>query len=231
MSTSRTQMISGLLCLLATGIVQQAHADSIDGWNGCYAGVNGGYGQASISGINPSVNNAIGSANAGGGMIGAQVGCDHQMDSWVFGAQLSADKGYLSGSHLYINGTGPLNRVTYDIDSLISVTGRIGYLFQPETLAYLKVGGAMTRTNHNDSDPAPVFGVPYTGRAKVVRNGWVIGAGLERKIGKNLSGYLEYNYIDFGRKIVTIPYTDGVIASYSFKQNLSYLGLGVNYRF
>jgi outer membrane immunogenic protein len=224
-------MISGLFCLLAAGVVQPAHADSVEGWNGCYVGANGGYGRALISGIDTVANNAIGSANADGGVIGAQLGCDHQTDNWVFGAQLSADKAYLTGRHLYVNGTGPSNRVTYDINSVFSVTGRIGYLFEPEMLAYFKAGGARTKTNHNDTDPAPTVGVPYTGNTSVVRNGWIVGAGLERKIGKNWSGFVEYNYMSFGRKTVTIAYTDGVIANYSFKQDMSYLGLGVNYRF
>jgi len=56
-----------LFCLLAAGVVQQAHADSSEGWNGCYVGVNGGYGRALISGIDLGINNAIGSANAEGG--------------------------------------------------------------------------------------------------------------------------------------------------------------------
>lgn len=224
-------MISSLLCMLVAGVVQPAHADSFEGWNGCYVGVNGGYGRSSISGIDPAVNNAIGSATAGGGMIGGQLGCDHQSANWVFGAQLSADKAYLTGSHQYVNGTGPLNRVTYGINSLISVTGRIGYLFEPETLAYVKAGGTKTRTNHNDTGPAPTVGVPYNGNTEVTRNGWIVGAGLEHKIGKNWSGFVEYNYMDFGRKTVTIAYTDGVIANYSFKQDMSYLGVGVNYRF
>jgi len=73
--------------------------------------------------------------------------------------------------------------------------------------------------------------VPYTGNSKVTRSGWLVGVGLERKIGRNVSAHVEYNYVDFGRKTVTIAYTDGVIVDYSFKQEMSYLGLGVSYRF
>lgn len=224
----RTQVISGLLCLLAAGAVQQVRADD---WNGCYVGVNAGYGWAHVSGIDLALNNAIGSATARGGMFGGQVGCDRQTSGWVWGAQLSADRANLSGSHQYLNGSGPADRVTYDIKSLVSLTGRVGYEVQPVTLAYLKGGGAWARTNHDDSDPAPLFGVPYTGNSKVTRSGWLFGVGLERKIGRNASALVEYNYVDFGSKTVTIAYTDGVIADYSFKQEMSYLGFGVNYRF
>ncbi|BBI98549.1 hypothetical protein FGKAn22_02420 [Ferrigenium kumadai] len=228
---NRHQMISGLLCLLAAGVAQCAQAAPADGWDGCYAGVHGGYGSASIGGVDLLVNNAIGSATADGGVIGGQAGCDRQSANWVMGGQLSASKGFLSGSHQYHLGSGPFNRVTYNVDYLASLAGRIGYVFQPQTLAYLKVGGAMTRTNHNDSDPAPLFGVPYTGNKTATRNGWLVGVGLERKIGSDLSGFVEFNYMDFGRQNVTIAYSDGVIATYSFRQKLSYLGLGVNYRY
>ncbi len=220
-----------LLCLLAAGAARQAHAEAPAGWNGCYAGINAGYGWAHISGTDTAIAAPIGSATASGGAFGGQLGCDRQTADWVWGAQLSADWANLSGSHLYLGGSGPADVVTYDINPLISLTGRVGYELRPATLAYLKGGGAWTRTNHDDSDPAPLFGVPYTGNTKVTRSGWLLGIGLERKIGRNVSAYVEYNYADFGRKTVTIAYTDGVIADYSFRQELSYLGLGVNYRF
>lgn len=228
---NRHQMIFGLLCLLASGTAQHAQAAPADGWDGCYAGVHGGYGSASIEGVDILVNNTIGSATAAGGVIGGQAGCDHQSANWVMGAQLSASKGFLSGSHQYNHGSGPSNRVTYKVNYLASLTGRVGYVFQPQTLAYLQAGGAMTRTDHNDSDPAPLFGVPYSGNKEATRNGWLVGVGLERKISSNLSGFVEFNYMDFGRMNVTIAYSDGVSATYSFRQKVSFLGLGVNYRY
>jgi outer membrane immunogenic protein len=222
-------MISALLCLLATGATQYAQA--ADDWNGCYAGVHGGYGSARIGGVDILVNNAIGSATADGAVIGGQAGCDRQSENWVMGVQLSAGKGFLSGSHPYSLGSGPSNLVSYKVDYLASLAGRVGYAFQPQTLAYLKVGGAMTGTKHNDTDPAPLFGVPYTGNTTATRSGWLVGLGLERKIGSDLSGFVEFNHMDFGSKNVTIAYSDGVIATYTFRQKMSYLGLGVNYRF
>lgn len=227
MNVYQSMMQAGLLCLLAAGT---AYAQA-DGWNSGYVGVSGGYGSARIGGTDILINNAIGSANSDGAVIGAQAGCDHQFEDWVVGAQLSLGKGFQKGSHRYVNGSGPSNRVTYRVNYLATLTGRVGYLFQPQTLAYLKAGGAMTRTDHNDTDPAPLFAAPYTGNKEVTRSGWLLGVGVERKLDNGLSGFVEFDYMDFGRKDVTIAYSDGVVATYAFKQQMSYLGLGVNYRF
>lgn len=225
---NRIQILFGLLCLLVISAVPYAQAESAEEWTGCYAGINGGYGSAHVGGIEQSTNSFIGSATVNGGTIGGQAGCDQQSGEWVYGVQLSADGSSLSGSHVYIGGTSPSDRMTYKIDFLATVTGRVGYALMPEMLAYLKAGGAMLRTSYDDSDPT----FPYTGRTKATRYGWMIGAGLERKIDSHLSGYIEYNYMNFGRKVLTINYTGGFPSyRYSFKQTLNYFGLGVNYRF
>ncbi len=231
MNMNRFQMVSGLLCLLAASAAQNAQADPGADWNGCYAGVHGGYGTARIGGVDTANNNSIGSATAEGSVIGGQAGCDRQSANWVVGAQFSADKGFMSGSHPYVRGSGPSDRVTYYVNYLASITGRVGYVFQPEMFAYLKAGSAMTRTDHNDSDPTPLAGPSYAGNKEVTRSGWLIGIGLERKIGNDLSAFVEFNHMDFGSKNISIAYSDGVIATYSFTQKVSYLGLGVNYRF
>lgn len=230
MRIGRSHVVSCLTCLLAAFNVQPAQAGSSD-WSGCHAGINAGYGWAYVSGIEFLRGTEIGSATARGVALGGQLGCDRQSGDLVWGAQLSADKSFMTGDHLYNLGSGPSDRVTYDIESLITITGRIGHVLQSDTLAYLKAGGAWTKTNHDDSDPAPTFGVPYTGNTAAIRNGWLLGLGLERKTGKNLSSYVEYNYMNFGSRTVTIAYSDGVVASYSFKQHMSFLGAGVNYRF
>jgi outer membrane immunogenic protein len=224
-------MIVGLVGMAAAGVVSHAQADSPD-WTGCSAGVNVGYGWASISGVDTGLGTAIGSATARGSAFGGQLGCDRRAsDDWILGVQLSADKSYLSGDHFYIDGSGPSDRVKYDVKSLFTVSGRVGHVFRANTLAYLRAGGAWARTRHDDSDPAPTIGVPYTGSREITRRGWLAGFGVERKIASNLSAYAEYDYMDFGRRGVTIAYSDGAVANYSFKQDVHFFGVGVNYRF
>jgi len=223
-------LVAGLAGLLAAA-AQPAQAGSGEPWAGCYGGAHAGYGWADISGRDTFMGADIGSATARGRAFGGQLGCDRQVGNWVWGAQVSLANADLTGSHVFLDGTGPSDRVSNDIKTLATLTGRIGYTLAPETLAYLKAGGAWTKTNHDDSDPAPLVGAPYTGNKEVGRSGWLVGLGLERRIGKNLSAYVEYQHMDFGGANVTITYSDAAIADYSFNQRMDYQTLGLNYRF
>ncbi len=229
MKITRYHIIASLIFIFSVAFAQNAPAASP--WSGCYVGVNVGYGWADISGHQPDINSDIGSATVKGGAFGGQFGCDYQTANWVFGGQLSLNKTNMTGDHLFINGSGPSNVVTYDIKYLGTITGRFGYTFNSNVLAYMKAGGAWTRTRYQDNDPAPLFSIPYTGSEEVSRFGWVAAVGLEYRIAEHFSTCIEYNYMDFGREKATIQYSDGVIVEYSFRQNLQYLSLGVNYRF
>jgi hypothetical protein len=37
--------------------------------------------------------------------------------------------------------------------------------------------------------------------------------------------------MDFGHANVTISYSDGAVSSYSFRQRIDYVAVGLNYRF
>lgn len=226
------RILSGLLCLAAA---LPALAQSAPGWSGCFAGGQAGYGRANIKGwsdTNPPGQPSIGATTASGGALGGQAGCDLQAGNWVWGAQVSLGWADITGSHRYKPfGSGPNDRVDYDIGSLATLTGRLGHLFRPNTLGYVRAGAAWTRTNHDDSDPAPLFGPAYTGDTTATRHGWLLGIGVEHRYDRHLSAFAEYTHMDFGKKTVTIHYSDGVIASYPFRQRMDFLGVGVNYRF
>lgn len=226
------KIVTGLIVLAAA--VEPALAQSAN-WSGCFAGGQAGYGRAHIKGwsdLNPPGQPSIGSTTATGGALGGQAGCDLQAGNWVWGAQASLGLADIDGSHRYKPfGSGPNDRVTYDVGALATLTGRVGHLFRPGTLGYVRAGAAWTRTNHDDSDPAPLFGVPYTGDTTATRHGWLFGLGVEHRYGPHLSAFAEYVHMDFGKKTVTIDYSDGVIARYPFRQRMDFLGIGVNYRF
>lgn len=235
MANNKFKVLPGLIGLLLAGAAQSVLAQAANDWSACHVGGHAGYGWADIEGwseTNPVDHPSIGSATAKGGALGAQFGCDRQTANWVWGAKVSLGKTDMTGSHHYEPfGSGPSNRVTYDVKWLATLTGRLGYLLTPATLAYLQAGAAWARTDYDDSDHVPVNGVPYTGNTTVTRHGWLAGLGLEQRLAGNLSAYVEYSYLDFGKKTVTIDYSDGATFSYPFKQRMNTLELGLNYRF
>jgi outer membrane immunogenic protein len=203
-------------------------------WTGCYIGANIGYGQADKDYFDPLEAVNVGSHRADGIVGGGQVGCDYQTGSWVFGIQGMFDAADLTGSHV---NPFPYFGIANDFTehSKVSwftiVTGRLGYALQPSLLAYIKGGAAWVREKHletNISQTVPGF-VP--GSVSVTRTGWVIGGGLEYLLAPNWSVFAEYNYLDFGRKTVTLVYGSTGTYDYDIKQNVHLGKVGINYRF
>ncbi len=229
---------SAALCatLLTLTTSAVAAGQPTDPWAGCYAGAHAGYGSANVEGtvlnqlapvVGADLNAPIGSATVKGGALGIQLGCDVQTNDWVMGAQISLDRADMSGDHLYINGSSPANQVNYDIKQIATLTVRTGYLIQAATLVYLKGGAAWTKTDHTDNDPS----VAIYGHSELTRSGWLLGAGVEHLVQPNVTLFAEYSYMDFGKETTSITYNSGDVWRFSFKQDMSYLGLGVNYRF
>ena len=81
---------------------------------------------------------------------------------------------------------------------IATITGRVGFAFQPNWLAYVKGGGAWFRDNETVTD----LGV-LEATARVTRSGYVVGGGLEWLLGPKWSIFAEYNYMNFGRRNVT----------------------------
>jgi outer membrane immunogenic protein len=96
-----------------------------------------------------------------------------------------------SGSHPSILFPGFTNHT--DMKSLASVTGRIGYAWD-RFLGYVKGGGAWERDELTFIFP----GVIATFRD--TRSGWTIGVGGEYAFTNWLTGFIEYDYYDFGSR-------------------------------
>jgi outer membrane immunogenic protein len=220
-----------LAALLGGLLVQQVQAADPNSWSGCYAGGNLAYAESKFKMNRVTDGERIGSTTADGALYGGQIGCDLQKADWVFGGQLAFSGTSVKGDHLFANGSGPHDDVNYDMKSFGALTGRAGYQFSPKTLAYVKGGLAWSRTNYEDADPAPIVGAAYSGDNTKSRNGWLFGVGVEHRYNANLSVFVDYNYIDFDKRKVTINTGDGDIDRYNFKQSMDYLSVGLNYRF
>lgn len=217
-----------LFCLIGVSVAPPGYAQSGARWDGWYVGANQGQGRASIAGVELTTGrNPIGSTTAKGSALGVQFGYDRQIAEWVLGAGALLNRAEITGSHQYIGGSSPANRVTYDIDRFSTVTGRLGYLLKAHTLVYLSAGLAWTRTDHIDDDPAG----PFLGNSELTRRGRILGVGVEYRVYENVSAFIEYDSMDFGADRTDIRYNDGSVFAFSFDQELTFIGLGVNYRF
>src|SRR5882762_4026131 len=62
--------------------------------------------------------------------------------------------------------------------NIFTVTGRVGYLFAPQVLGYVKGGGAWARIDHTILGTVP-FPFLSESAGGIDRQGWTVGGGLE----------------------------------------------------
>ena len=100
-----------------------------------------------------------------------------------------------------------------------TVTGRIGYLFTPQLLGYVKGGGAWTQVDYVFNGTVPSFFLSENALG-VNRSGWTVGGGLEWMFAPGWSVFGEFNYMDFGNRdvaFVPAPATVGQPGRYSYQ--------------
>jgi outer membrane immunogenic protein len=207
-------------------------------WTGCYLGGNIGGGWAKTQQTRIGLVNGIvfpaqdyGSASGSSFIGGGQIGCDYQFGgNWVVGAQGMFDFGNVNSSH-----TLPLFQAYSSMDrakNIYTATARLGYLFAPQVLAYVKGGGAWTGTDTTLTTQALL----YQNSLGNNRSGWTVGGGLEWMFAPGWSVFGEYDYMDFGTK--NIAYVPGPLSPQGVPGDListrltaETLLFGVNYKF
>ncbi|HEU0083866.1 MAG TPA: outer membrane beta-barrel protein [Bradyrhizobium sp.] len=172
-------------------------------WTGCYIGGNVGGGRARTEQDRVGfVTGAVfapqdfGRSENTNVIGGGQIGCDYQFaGNWVLGVQGMVDFGDIRSSHAVT--TFPTFSSTIRLQDTITATGRIGYLFAPQVLAYVKGGGAWARVDYSFFQPGGALSESALG---VDRTGWTVGGGLEWMFAPGWSVFGELNYMDFGRR-------------------------------
>jgi outer membrane immunogenic protein len=142
-------------------------------WTGFYVGGHAGWGWGSALGTDPS-----------GYLIGLQAGYNFQFAS-----------GLLTGieSDIAISGIdGSKNGVTFGMDYLGTVRGRLGYAAD-RFLVYGTAGLAYGRGD------VQILGL----NNEQTHFGWTVGAGVEAMITPNITARLEYLYADLGKETYT----------------------------
>ncbi|MET0279396.1 MAG: outer membrane beta-barrel protein [Pseudorhodoplanes sp.] len=203
-------------------------------FTGCYVGGNIGYGWGSSEWHSPTFG-SIASHSTDGVVGGGQVGCDYQVDRWVFGIQ-----GMFNGTGLKADSVNAVSSALVDsarIPWLATATGRIGITGSP-TLYYVKGGAAWVRTEYSECclailppAPPPNIVIP-DGFANKTRTGWTLGGGIEHIFVEHWSVFVEYNYIKLSDSSVAFTGINGWSNfNYNIDQNIHSVLLGVNYRF
>jgi outer membrane immunogenic protein len=200
-----------------------------DNWTGFYVGANGG---AAWSRTCWTFVPAIGAPLAEGchdpigGALGGHVGFNWQTGPMVWGIEAQGDWVWLAGSNVSQAFPAFTNRT--QIDAIVDVTGRVGYIWAA-TLLYVKGGGAWMRDRYSATVTATGL---VAGSASETRSGWIAGAGVEWNLTRNWSAALEYNRFDFGKNTVgfTTP-TGAVFANDRITQEIDLVTARFSYRF
>jgi outer membrane immunogenic protein len=190
-------------------------------WTGCYIGGNGGglFAKKDWS----SVGFAESSVSINSWLAGGQVGCNYQTGPVVFGVQGDFDWTNANGSAA--DATFAPGAVTDQttMKSLASVTGRIGYAWD-RFLIYGKGGGAWVKDDYSATS------IGFASTASETRTGWTAGVGGEYAFTDWLTGFVEYDFYDFGTKTDNFAGTL-VIAPVDIKQTVSIVKGGINFKF
>ena len=164
-------------------------------WTGCYIGgnVGGGWSRMDTTRLftDPAISAILeyGRENDSGFIGGGRVGCDFQTTNWVFGIQGEFDFGSVKGTHNIL--TLPGFTESKNVQQIYTIAGRIGYLWTPQVLTYVKVGAAYFQNRNQVFLPGGAF----FESCKFTDPGILAGGGIEWMFAPNWSVFAEGNYI------------------------------------
>jgi len=190
-------------------------------WTGCYIGGNVGGLWAKKDWTDAATGFGESSVDVNSWLAGAQVGCNYQVSTWVFGVQ-----GDYDWTNASATATDAFFLATTDhtkIKSLASVTGRVGYAWD-RFLGYVKGGGAWESDEYDISTPG------FISTASETRTGWTVGVGGEYAFTDWLTGFAEYDYYDFGTKSDAFAGSFGA-TTINIKETKSVAKAGLNIKF
>jgi len=196
-------------------------------WTGCYVGghVGGLWAHKDWTLAPPDPVTPLGSHDANSWLGGIQAGCDYQFaGNWVVGIQGDYAWTDAKGSHVdFVDGTNDQTRIR----SLATVTARVGYAWN-RFLGYVKGGAAWERDDYTRF----VLGTGvFADSAQETRGGWTVGVGGEYAFTDYLSGFLEYNYYNFGSRTLTFVDAAGAfVDNIDIRERKSVLRAGLNFR-
>ena len=213
-------------------------------WTGFYAGGVSGAAWGRSHWNFPQTGTSADSQNAGV-LGGATVGYIKQIDRWVVGAEADVTWSNANGGQSCqagINDTLPVQNCNTDTRVLATATARVGYTWLDRILFYGKAGAAWVDDKRDVSCNGEAIyqfaqgtGCISTNTGAPVQDlilrdsrfGGVVGAGFELAMTPSWSTKIEYDYLAFGSKNLTLPDTTPA----SVRESFSQVKVGVNYHF
>jgi outer membrane immunogenic protein len=206
-------------------------------WTGCYLGAAGGgiWGSAQNTSADPAFAfvqgvNITNSYDLSGAVIGGTLGCNYEVDRFVFG--LEGDFSWTNKDGSGIDIPPFLTTATSEIKEDWIGTGRarLGYAVADHWLVYATGGFAVTRATLTAADET--LGFAQTDSR--TQWGWTAGGGVEVALNPNWSLKAEYLYTDFGNPEYFVPHVivgGVVILTQSVRLTDQMARVGLNYKF
>ena len=219
----------GVAALLAVASSLAIAEDKMN-WAGPYAGINTGYtwvhdkSEGSYyckGGCSPLSNNANGAS------VGIDLGYNLALqNNFLVGieAEFKSYDANKEGNVTDIIGT-VTQKINSSLEKKFSFLGKIGYLVNDKTLAYVKGGWANAQIKRDytfDALPAVVES------HKSWQDGWTLGIGSEYNFYQNLTAKLEYRYTDLESKSI---YASNYSSTQTQNTRQNELNVGVAYHF
>jgi outer membrane immunogenic protein len=198
-------------------------------WSGCYLGVHVGAGWQSSSFTGGTTGISVAPASGVGAIGGAQAGCNLQYRQFVIGVEGEFWGSSLSDRFAVVE--GPFSedlRSRNRWDGAISV--RSGVTFD-RAFIYGKLGVVWGKFDYTGDITT---GPGITIRGDAIFTGVLIGVGFEYALTDNWTTKFEYNYIDYGNKLVNFTECAGAVCiafSETVKEIKQIAKIGVNYKF
>ena len=196
---------------LAAIILASTSVMATEQWSGKYTGVNFGFGfnpgdngelkfrRNDGSDNSAAINDAFGQNFDGkfnaGSILGAEFGHDWQAGIWVYGAAFDLSLADIGQEQSAFSATPASYVNSREVESLATLTGRIGWASNKPILPYFRLGFAYADIDHSWKGNSGAFQGANGGDNNI---GYTAGLGAEFKWDAALSFALEYRYVNLG---------------------------------
>ena len=191
-------------------------------WTGCYVGGHVGGLWVKKDWSDAVFGGNIGSHDANGWLGGAQVGCNYQVGGWVFGIQ---------GDYAWTDASGSAKRAEPVGHDRVEREGPF-VRDRPRRLCLGSLPRLRQGRRRLGEGRVHRDGAGFIATASQTRSGWTVGVGGEYAFTNNFTGFIEYNYYDFGNKNVSfVDQFGGAFGIADIKETKSVVKVGLNWKF